>query len=167
MLDCGESSIATSPANKKNKKKTSDEADVKVKSDTHTKKPTVSLPAPKNVLEATKEPSTDDNCTVPVANISQPANLLNTLSNSSTASSNWEKAPLDGDTARKEKFMRLLGAKKAGVSDSSLAVKDDTTTGPKLAQDSNVAQADLLKQFEKSKDIQQTRKQGKRFGLGF
>ncbi|KAJ8329900.1 hypothetical protein O5D80_002090 [Batrachochytrium dendrobatidis] len=77
-----------------------------------------------------------------------------------TSTNKWENATLCGDAARKEKFMRLLGAKKTGVSTTNVPTSD-------LSHDTESTQESLLKQFEKSKDIQQTRKQGKRLGLGF
>ncbi|KAJ1339697.1 hypothetical protein BSLG_005730 [Batrachochytrium salamandrivorans] len=53
-------------------------------------------------------------------------------------------ATLCGDAARKEKFMRLLGAKKTGVSTTNVPTSD-------LSHDTESTQESLLKQFEKAK----------------
>ncbi|KAI9004772.1 hypothetical protein BC832DRAFT_592703 [Gaertneriomyces semiglobifer] len=84
---------------------------------------------------------------------------------STTAWNDWSKASFEGNDARKDKFLRLLGAKKAGIDTSGSSGTDapsaiNANFGKKIEND-------MLAQFAQGQAMQQKLRQGKRMGLGF
>jgi hypothetical protein len=103
-----------------------------------------------------------------------PHKALSAAAPQETASgrwNDWTKASFGGDDAQKNKFLRLLGAKKAGNSSST------ATEGPSHTQqhqssaiDDNVNQKmnqDLEKQFQDGLKMRKQQYGGKRGGLGW
>ncbi|KAJ3361300.1 hypothetical protein GGF32_007610 [Allomyces javanicus] len=81
----------------------------------------------------------------------------------------WTQADL-GDSGRQSKFLRLLGAKKAGAdAPTPAAASTASATGPTAinAQYGQRITADLEKQFEAGRSTQRGKQQGRSRGIGF
>ncbi|KNE70223.1 hypothetical protein AMAG_20258 [Allomyces macrogynus ATCC 38327] len=82
----------------------------------------------------------------------------------------WTQADL-GDSGRQSKFLRLLGAKKAGADAPapSVAAPTASATGPTVinAQYGQRITADLEKQLEAGRSTQRGKQQGRSRGIGF
>jgi hypothetical protein len=76
----------------------------------------------------------------------------------------WAKASFDGDQARKDKFLKLMGGKKGA--DSKLLVTSTTSPGETAIDHESKITNRIQQQFEKSRELHQKLRQGNRGGLG-
>lgn len=82
---------------------------------------------------------------------------------------NWDKASFGGDDAKKDKFLRLLGAKKSS-SDNQEKKKGGLYGSLKSAIDEDENHRishDLEKQFDHGLQFRKQMQKGRRGGLGF
>ncbi|TPX64519.1 hypothetical protein SpCBS45565_g05803 [Spizellomyces sp. 'palustris'] len=79
----------------------------------------------------------------------------------------WSQASFEGDAARKNKFLRLLGAKKASNDTTVSTTSVDAPTSAIQAEVGKKIEHDIVNQFEQGRAIQQKLRQGRRVGLGF
>ncbi|KAJ3277327.1 hypothetical protein HK104_003398 [Borealophlyctis nickersoniae] len=127
---------------------------------------------------ATQQPTTTTTSSTKDDGEKQPQQAVNTAPPASTSAgsqarpgwNDWSKASFDGNAARHEKFLRLLGAKK-GTSPASPAASPAASSPPaKTAINKSFEkkmEKDMVEQFEKGREITQKMRQGKRGGLGF
>lgn len=73
----------------------------------------------------------------------------------------WSHASFGGDSARQDRFLRLLGAKKPGTAPVEIA-----QSTKRVPVSEGKLNRDLESEFEKSRRLQQERRTGKRSGLG-
>ncbi|KNC96394.1 uncharacterized protein SPPG_08293 [Spizellomyces punctatus DAOM BR117] len=79
----------------------------------------------------------------------------------------WSQASFEGDAARKNKFLRLLGAKKASNDAIISTTSSNAPTSAIQAEVGKKIEHDIVNQFEQGRAIQQKLRQGRRVGLGF